>query len=161
MILVIICGHISSLLFSSQVYQPTRSFLFLIPACFFFAILSFIVSFLLSFLSSMVAVKMDEDPSAFVTSSPCFPIKNNRRAFFLTVAREIISSRSFLSKHFCRQPISTEKEKKRRLREAMFLYFFLSELIHLLSIISRCSVLLKSKNGNLLHCVLSHRRNNV
>lgn len=127
MILVIICGHISLLLAFLSAGVPADAILFVpYPACFFFAFLSFTVSFLLSFLSSIVAVKMDEEPSAFVTTSPCFPIKNNRRAFFLTVAGEIISSRSFLSKHFCRQPISTEEERKemtKRSNVSLFLSF--------------------------------------
>lgn len=129
MILVIIYGHISLLLAFLSAGVPANA-IFFVPyslACFFFAVLSFIVSFLLSFLSSMVAVKMDEDPSAFVTTSPCFPIKNNRREFFLTVAGEIISSQFFLSKHFCRQPISTEQEKKKTKGSNVTL--FLSRLI--------------------------------
>lgn len=125
MISVIICGHF---LASLQVHQPIvfpRSFCFSFPwllACFSFAIPSFIIPFLLSSLSPMSAVKMDEEPSAFVTSSPCFPIKNNRRAFFLTVAGEIISSDPFSRSIF----VASQSRWKKEQGECVFLYFFFS-----------------------------------
>lgn len=155
MILVIICGHISSLLAFLSAGVPVDAILF-VPYSRLLLRDSFFSYRLFPPVISVFHGRGQDGwgaPSAFVTTSPCFPIKNNRRAFFLTVAREIIRSRSFLSKHFCRRPISTEEEKKkRRLREAMFLYFFLPRPIHLLSIISRCSVLLKKEEGNLPHC---------
>jgi len=94
MVLVIICGHFLASLQVHQSMLPPRSSCFIpVLACsppphdpFFYR------AFPLSSPSAMSAVKIDVEPSAFVTASPCFPIKNNRRAFFLGVAGEIISS---------------------------------------------------------------------
>lgn len=47
-----------------------------------------------------------------VTTSPCFPIKNNRRTFFLTVAGEIISSDPFSRSIFVASQSRWERKKE-------------------------------------------------
>lgn len=57
-----------------------------------------------------------------VTTSPCFLIKNNRRAFFLSVAREIISSDPFSRSIFVVSQSQWRKKKRERCFSISYLW---------------------------------------
>lgn len=109
-----------SLLLSPQVYQPispTRNL-----SCSLFSLPSSPRFFLLSSLSSChfclprPRSRWMRKTIHVVTTSPCFLIKNNRRAFFLTVAREIISSNPFSRNIF----VVNQSQRKKKERERCF-----------------------------------------